>query len=64
MLRDDLTILLIAHRLTTVQFCDIIVELERGKIVAQGTYEQLLENSPSFRAMNRPGKRKFLVNEE
>ena len=63
-LSDDLTILLIAHRLTTVQFCDIIVELERGKIVAQGTYEQLLESSPSFRAMNRPGKRKFLVNEE
>jgi ABC-type multidrug transport system fused ATPase/permease subunit len=47
----DLTILLIAHRLTTVRHCDIIVELDSGKVVAQGTYEQLLESSPSFRAM-------------
>ena len=50
-LSSDLTILLIAHRLTTVQRCDIIVELEHGRVVAQGTYEQLLQNSPSFRRM-------------
>ncbi len=50
-LNRDLTILLIAHRLTTVRRCDIIVELEHGRIVAQGTYEQLLECSPSFRSM-------------
>ena len=50
-LDSDLTILLIAHRLTTVRRCDIIVELEHGQVVAQGTYEQLLECSPSFRGM-------------
>jgi ABC-type multidrug transport system fused ATPase/permease subunit len=44
----DLTILIIAHRLTTVKRCDSIVELEHGKVVAQGTYKQLLELSPSF----------------
>jgi ATP-binding cassette subfamily B protein len=49
----DLTILLIAHRLTTVRRCDTIVELEHGQVVAQGTYEQLLECSPSFRRMAR-----------
>jgi ATP-binding cassette subfamily B protein len=49
----DLTILLIAHRLTTVRHCDMIVELENGKVVAEGTYERLLESSPSFRAMAR-----------
>jgi ATP-binding cassette subfamily B protein len=48
---SDLTILLIAHRLTTVRRCDTIVELEHGRVVAQGTYEQLLERSPSFRRM-------------
>jgi len=50
-LSSDLTILLIAHRLTTVRRCDTIVELEHGQVVAQGTYEQLLERSPSFRSM-------------
>ena len=48
-LNSNFTIVLIAHRLTTVQDCDIILELENGKIVAQGTYEHLLENSPTFR---------------
>jgi ABC-type multidrug transport system fused ATPase/permease subunit len=52
-LGSDLTILLIAHRLTTVQRCDTIVELKHGRVVAQGTYEQLLERSPSFRRMAR-----------
>ncbi len=46
-----LTILLIAHRLTTVQRCDTIVELSHGRVVAQGPYEQLLELSSSFRNM-------------
>jgi ABC-type multidrug transport system fused ATPase/permease subunit len=50
-LHRDLTILLIAHRLTTVRRCDTIVELEQGEVVAQGTYEQLLERSSSFRRM-------------
>ncbi len=50
-LSSDFTILLIAHRLTTVRRCDTIVELEHGQVVAQGTYEQLLERSPSFRRM-------------
>jgi ATP-binding cassette, subfamily B, bacterial PglK len=52
-LHRDLTIVLIAHRLTTVRRCDIILELERGRIVAQGTYEQLMQSSPSFQRMAR-----------
>jgi ABC-type multidrug transport system fused ATPase/permease subunit len=51
-LNRDLTILLIAHRLSTVRRCDTIVELEHGRVVAQGKYEELLESSPSFRRMN------------
>ena len=47
----SLTILMIAHRLTTVQGCDIIVELEQGRVVATGTYDQLVERSASFRRM-------------
>jgi len=47
----ELTILIIAHRLTTVRRCDTIVELERGVVVSQGNYEELLERSRSFRQM-------------
>ncbi len=47
----DLTVVIIAHRLSTVQRCDTIVELRQGRIVAQGRFEQLLETSPSFRHM-------------
>lgn len=50
-LNRDLTILLIAHRLSTVERCDTIVEMEHGRVVAQGTYAELLERSPSFRKM-------------
>jgi ABC-type multidrug transport system fused ATPase/permease subunit len=50
-LASDLTILLIAHRLTTVRRCDTIIELQHGRIVAQGSYDQLLERSPSFREL-------------
>jgi len=52
-LNSDLTILIIAHRLTTVRHCDIIVELENGRVVAQGTYEKLIECSASFRRLAR-----------
>jgi ABC-type multidrug transport system fused ATPase/permease subunit len=47
-LSNELTILLIAHRLSTLRSCDTIVQLENGRIVAHGPYEQLLVRSPSF----------------
>ena len=50
-LNSDLTILIIAHRLTTVRRCDFIVEMEHGRVVATGTYDQLLESSSSFRKL-------------
>lgn len=50
-LNDDLTILIIAHRLTTVRSCDFIIELENGRVVGQGAYEDLIASSPSFSKM-------------
>jgi len=50
-LNRDLTVLLIAHRLTTVQYCDSIIELEHGKVVAEGSYDHLVSVSDSFRKM-------------
>lgn len=45
------TTILVAHRLTTVQRCDRIFVLDKGTIVASGTYGQLLEENEQFRAM-------------
>ena len=50
-LSRDITIVIVAHRLSTVRRCDAIIELGGGKVVAQGAYEYLLDNSPSFRQM-------------
>jgi len=50
-LSKDLTILIIAHRLSTVKMCDLIIELEQGRVVAQGSYQELLAYSKSFQQM-------------
>ncbi len=45
------TIILIAHRITTVQECDRIFLMERGRVVAEGGYDELVRENPRFRAM-------------
>jgi len=50
-LHGERTVVLIAHRLTTVRNADIIFELEHGRIVRQGTYDELLATSDRFRKM-------------
>ncbi len=43
-LSEDLTILIIAHRLTTLKSCKTIVRLDAGKIQGQYTYDQILND--------------------
>jgi len=45
------TIIMIAHRLKTVEKCDCIFYLEAGQVTDQGTYQQLIENNPKFKEM-------------
>ena len=45
------TIVMIAHRLSTVQDCDKIIMLENGRVIDEGPYDVLIERSPAFRAM-------------
>jgi len=50
---EGLTVVMVAHRLSTLRNCDQIFELRDGKIVASGRFEDLLESSGSFREMAR-----------
>ena len=45
------TMVVIAHRLSTVKKCDRIFEISQGRVVASGNFETLTQLSPSFREM-------------
>lgn len=50
-LMKNRTSLIIAHRLSTIQSADIIVVLESGKIVEQGTHQQLISHNGLYRKL-------------
>lgn len=45
------TIILIAHRLSTVRKCDTIFLLDKGRVIDSGSYDQLLHKSSEFRSL-------------
>ena len=45
------TIIIVAHRLKTVEKCDKIFFLEEGQIIDQGTYQELIEKNEQFKKM-------------
>ena len=49
------TTFIIGHRLSTVALADEIVVLEEGRVVARGTHEELLEQSPLYRTIAEGG---------
>jgi subfamily B ATP-binding cassette protein MsbA len=51
-LMHDRTVLVIAHRLSTVQDADRIVVLERGRVAGCGTHAQLLERDGVYRRLH------------
>ncbi|MBD2394958.1 ABC transporter ATP-binding protein [Cyanobacterium aponinum FACHB-4101] len=50
-LSHQFTIIMIAHRLSTVEKCDHIFELSQGKVVYEGSYEELIDSSATFKKM-------------
>src|SRR6056297_1143389 len=51
-LKGEKTIIMIAHRLTTVENCDTIHLMKNARVIASGTYNELLLSSPEFREMS------------
>lgn len=50
-LRGDKTLIVIAHRLSTVRRCDRLYFLDKGKLVDHGPFEELYRRNPMFREM-------------
>jgi ATP-binding cassette, subfamily B, bacterial PglK len=50
------TIIIIAHRLSTVRHCNNIFVLEEGSLVGEGTYDQLINENSKFQNMIMSGK--------
>jgi len=50
-MQGEYTILIIAHRLSTVINSDRLILIEDGKIIGSGTHQELLENNPSYQKL-------------
>lgn len=48
-LKGERTIIMIAHRLTSVQGCDVLHLMKDGKIISSGSYEMLFDDSGEYK---------------
>jgi ABC-type multidrug transport system fused ATPase/permease subunit len=47
-LKGSVTVIVVAHRLSTVRDCDKVIYISNGEILCQGTFEQVRESVPDF----------------
>ena len=48
----DKTSLIIAHKFSTIKKCDKIILIDKGRIVAEGTHDELINSNSSYKNMN------------
>lgn len=48
-LKGEITVVMVAHRLSTLQQCDRIVFLDQGNVLDEGSFSELAKNNPTFR---------------
>jgi len=51
------TLIMIAHRITTIQDCDVIYVMEKGKIVGTGNYNELIRTNRVFKKIASIGSK-------
>ena len=51
--KNNITKILVAHRLSTVRYCDNIYLFEKGELKKQGTFEELIKVSDDFRESSK-----------
>ena len=51
-LSNKKTIIIITHRLSTLKQCDVISMIENGRIIAQGSYDDLMKTCKQFRSLS------------
>jgi len=62
-LKGEYTILIIAHRLSTVIDCDKIFVVDKGKITDSGSHKELLKNSNSYKSLYEKDLKSQVVKE-
>ena len=48
----DKTSLIIAHKFSTIKKCDKIILIDKGRILAEGTHDELINSNSSYKNMN------------
>ena len=54
-LHGEITVIIVAHRLSTVRDADMIAYLDEGQVEASGPFQELMERSPGFRHLAELG---------
>lgn len=47
-LKGSVTVILIAHRLSSIRYADKVIFIDKGKIIAEGSFEEVRKNAPDF----------------
>ena len=49
---SGVTTVIVAQRVSSIMYCDLILVLDEGKVIGQGTHEELLESCEVYRQIS------------